>query len=256
MALSVHLCASMGQIVPKFISLLSIVLMAGSLQAQPPTPDSHDDEARGLFLAGRAAFDGGRYEEAMGHFERAYELSRRPGLLYNIGHTAQLMGTRDRAIEAFEQYLELNPEGDRRETVEARLAVLRREPDPAPDGQTDVVETPQDIPTEQAPDPVEAPSRAGPIALVAGGAALAIGGAVSLGLAASSANTVTDAPQGTPWSDVEGDHDAAVRRRGIGIALAGVGVALAAVGMVWWMKTGSSTEVAVGPTGVRVRGSF
>jgi tetratricopeptide (TPR) repeat protein len=245
----------MGQTVPKFISLLSVVLMAGSLQAQPPTPDSHDDEARGLFLAGRAAFDGGRYEEAMGHFERAYELSRRPGLLYNIGHTAQLMGTRDRAIEAFEQYLALNPEGDRRDTVEARLSVLRREPDPAPDGQTDVVEPPH-VPPEQAPDPVEAPSRAGPIALVAGGAALAIGGAVSLGLAASSANTVTNAPQDTPWSDVEGDHDAAVRRRGIGIALASVGVALAVAGSIWWSKVGSHTEVAVGPAGVHVRGSF
>ena len=248
----------MGQTVPTFISLLSVVLMAGSLQAQAPAPpDSHDDEARGLCRAGRAAFDGGRYEEAMGHFERAYELSRRPGLLYNIGHTAQLMGTRDRAIEAFEQYLVLNPEGDRRETVEARLSVLRREPDPAPDGQTDVVEPPRpDVATEQAPDPVEAPSRAGPIALVAGGAALAIGGAVSLGLAASSASTVTNAPQDTPWSDVEGDHDAAVRRRGIGIALASVGVALAVAGSIWWSKVGSHTEVAVGPAGVRVRGSF
>lgn len=85
-----------------------------------------DAEARGLFRAGRDAYNDARYEQALELFRRAYELSRRPALLYNVGQAADRLRRDDEAIEAFEAYLAALPEAENRLEVETRLAVLRR----------------------------------------------------------------------------------------------------------------------------------
>lgn len=80
-----------------------------------------------MYLEGRAAFDAGRYEDALRLFEAAYELSPRPEMLYNIGTTADRLRRNERALEAFEQYLEELPDSDLRGPVESRARVLRAE---------------------------------------------------------------------------------------------------------------------------------
>ena len=69
--------------------------------AAPALQADQDREARFLFEAGRTAYDAGRYREALGHFQHAYDLSQRPQLLYNVGQAAD------------------------RPAVEARIKVLR-----------------------------------------------------------------------------------------------------------------------------------
>lgn len=90
------------------------------------TQDYRDKAARGLFEAGSVAFEEGRYEEALGHFKQAYELSpNRHLLLYNIGSSFDRLRKDREALENFEKYLQLNPTAQNRAAVEARVKVLR-----------------------------------------------------------------------------------------------------------------------------------
>jgi tetratricopeptide (TPR) repeat protein len=84
-----------------------------------------DREARFLFEAGRTAYDAGRYKEALGHFQRAYELSQRPQLLYNVGQAADRLRQDQLALDAFERYLSALPAAANRPAVEERIKVLR-----------------------------------------------------------------------------------------------------------------------------------
>lgn len=88
---------------------------------------SRDVQARSLFLLGETAFSNGLYAEALDHFERAYELSPRPQLLYNIGASADRLRQNEKALLSFVEYLEALPQAPNRNAVEARLRVLREE---------------------------------------------------------------------------------------------------------------------------------
>ncbi|MEY4514197.1 MAG: hypothetical protein RLZZ450_6319, partial [Pseudomonadota bacterium] len=67
--------------------VLSILLWShGPAAAQAPDAEA---EARTVFEAGRNAYDRGRFDEALTHFERAYHLSGHYKLLFNIGRAAE-----------------------------------------------------------------------------------------------------------------------------------------------------------------------
>ncbi len=86
-----------------------------------------EQEARRYFMAGRQAYQEGRYETALQYFEKSYELSGRAALLWNIATAADRLRRTERAIEAFELFLASEPDSNLRPQVEARLQVLREE---------------------------------------------------------------------------------------------------------------------------------
>lgn len=86
---------------------------------------SGDDEARALFELGRTEYASGRYDDALAHFERAYALSGRPELLYNMAQCFDRLRRDEDAIDALERYLAALPEASNRPEVEARLEALR-----------------------------------------------------------------------------------------------------------------------------------
>lgn len=191
-----------------------------------------DEEARSLFTAGQTAFEAGRFERALEYFERAYELSHRPGLLYNIGVAADRLRHDERALEAFEAFLASGAvEDSQRATVEARAEALRRAID-AERRSDDAGPTPTPPPT-----PPPTPSAADPTLaialLIAGGVVLAGGGAM-LGIAASEDALVQGAPPMSDWSSFAGHHDAANALAISGGVTLGVGVVLAVIGALVW----------------------
>ena len=209
--------------------------------------DLADTEARSRFEAGRAAMAAGRTEDALADFRRAYELSHRPALLYNIGVAADRLRHDDEALEAFEAYLAAMPaeEISNRAEVESRLVVLRETIAARTRGEdTREEDTRSDAPATSAG--VSVPG----IALLVSGGVLAIGGAVLVGVGASERARVANATMGAPWSDYAGSAEIAPILEGTGGAALGVGAALAVTGAVLLAIDGPhESQVAVLPFG-------
>ena len=102
------------------------VLDGGAAASAATAPDSRDTEARALYVAGRAAVEGGRFADARRHFVRAWELTGRPFLLYEIGRACDLLRRDAEALEAFGRYLREVPDAANRDEVRGRVEVLRR----------------------------------------------------------------------------------------------------------------------------------
>ncbi len=85
-----------------------------------------ETEARRVFEAGEAAFNDARYGDALVHFNRAYDQSHRPALLFNIGLCHDRLRDDAEAIEAYERYLTLVPSASNRREVDGRLEALHR----------------------------------------------------------------------------------------------------------------------------------
>lgn len=238
------------------IRLLAILAILQSSVALAQS--DRDAEARGIYLAGQAAYDDGRYDVAYERFEEAQSLSGRPELLFNMGHAAQLDGQLENAIEAFERYMEEAPRGENREGLEERVEILRRrlaEEEAIDQVFGEETNAPQEAIAEEAePEDDDEPSHALALTLGIGGAAIAAGGGVMFGLMASQQSTVRNSEEGSSWADVEGNHSRAKTFRTLGISLAAAGVVLAGVGLSLWL--GRRTRVDVHAQGLRVSGSF
>jgi|JI10StandDraft_1071094.scaffolds.fasta_scaffold399050_2 tetratricopeptide (TPR) repeat protein len=198
---------------------------ATSTSTQDPAPESApatDPEverlARELFEQGRDAYANGQFAEARDLFQHSYDLSGRPGLLYNIAQASERMRDDQHALDVYRAYLEAVPDASERDFVEARIVFLQER-----------VRAQAETTTEEPRGLDLGPL---PVALVAGGSGLAAAGGLLLGLGIRGRNQVEDAPDG---SDYEGVRGGGQRARGLGYAgqiALGVGVAAAVTGVI------------------------
>lgn len=101
---------------------LAVTVGAASASAQRRV-DPRERQARALFEQGGAAYEEGRYEEAISAFEQAYGLSARPLLLYNIANAQERLGLLSEALENLRYYLQDAPD-DERPVIERRIRGL------------------------------------------------------------------------------------------------------------------------------------
>lgn len=94
---------------------------------ESPGGDVMMNEARRRFDAGVDLYRKGLYRAAHAEFERAYDLSALPELLYNLGNTLQAMGRLAEAADRYERYLKASPGATDRAAVEELVGQLRRE---------------------------------------------------------------------------------------------------------------------------------
>jgi tetratricopeptide (TPR) repeat protein len=88
------------------------------------SPEEADRKARALFQDGKQAFENGQYRDAWDYFRKAYLLSKRPELLYNVGQSADRLRMDREALDAFRLYLEKLPNAANRREVENRVRAL------------------------------------------------------------------------------------------------------------------------------------
>jgi tetratricopeptide (TPR) repeat protein len=232
----------------------SVVSRVELASAQAPS-EADDLEARSLYEAGARAYDSGRYDRALDYFRRAYELSGRAALLFNVGQAAEHLRLDREALEAYERYLAAGPEPAVRAQVEARVAILHGildAPDDAP-----AQAAPSETAAEAPPPSAEVPATAWVVAI--GGAIVAAGGAVLIAVSQVEGAAVRDAPDGSAWPAYAGRVDAANALLGVGIATAIVGAVAGTIGVVWIATAsgaGGEARVALGPGGVSVAGRF
>ena len=105
---------------------------AGTAEATPPTaPDAAYAEALERFGQAQAQFQRGDHAGALAEFERIYTLlegnPRQPAVLFNMGRAQEELHRYDRAISAYERYLEAAAtDAPNRADVEASLRALDR----------------------------------------------------------------------------------------------------------------------------------
>lgn len=260
------------------VALVTVMALAPLAHVSRAAAQDHDAEARALYSAGSVAFSAGRYDDALEYFQRAYGLSHRVELLYNIGLAADRARHDEIALEAFRRYLDGSGEVENRSELEGRIRVLERAvaastaapvpPPTQPEAIHPVVERapPTEVLAAQPPPPPEprmrrdvadAPvAQRGPdvgalISLVTGGVAVIAGG-IMLGVGAPELY----APRpGFIFAMEELRIQNAQILTGIGGAALGVGVIGAVVGVaILALQPGppAQTVLRASPSGIVV----
>jgi tetratricopeptide (TPR) repeat protein len=162
---------------------LMVLVLTGFVAASAAAQEDGagtDDVARRAFEAGRVAFAAGDYDVALQRFREAYEMSHRPGLLYNIAQSLDRLRRDEEALATLRQYLEEVPNTRSRSEVEARIRVLERMTEQRREEEARHAREAQERNTEQrqeeTPPPPSRPPLHPALAIVAGGLALAGGG--------------------------------------------------------------------------------
>lgn len=102
-----------------------LLLAPGTPRAQDAEP-APDEEARSLFQSGTEHFAAADYELALSEYSRAFELSGRVELTYNIYLCHERLGHLAEAVHWLRRYLAESLEVHRREVLVRRLATMRR----------------------------------------------------------------------------------------------------------------------------------
>jgi tetratricopeptide (TPR) repeat protein len=142
-----------------------------------------DQRAKAHFRVGTTLYDAGRFNEAAEEWQKAFDLSQRAELLYNVYVAYRDASSGDKAIEALRHYLELGEiEPTRRLQLEARL----RAAEEAQTGQAAPAEpTTSTEPASAAPVASESTGTRGgipkivPITLMAAGGALLVASVIT-----------------------------------------------------------------------------
>ena len=210
----------------RFVWLTAVAFLVAVPQRAGAQAESEDDErARSHFQAGASHYEAGDYEEALGEFQRAYEISARPELFYNLSLAHQQLGNLDQAVEFLSRYLNETEDIPNRTNLERRLENLRERQTastatptattpPQPTAEPDTTSTTESTATSSLPPPLEsaeaggqpvesqAPSGGGgvPVAAWIGwgiGAAGLVGGAIIGGLALADKSDIEGMPCAT-----------------------------------------------------------
>jgi tetratricopeptide (TPR) repeat protein len=266
---------SLAAAVPRAAAQTGVVDMSGM----------SDEQAKSHFKVGKTLYEAGRFAEAAVEFEKAYALSNKEPLLYNIYVAYRDASDLPHAIDALRRYLDsAKLELDERVNLQARLRAMEDanarteaaraaapEPAPAPE-----VAAPAPAPVAPAPAPAPAPAAPAapparssspvPYVLAIGGGTLILGGVVTGLVASSKINGIEDdceddtCPKGYGLDDKRSD---ARTWRTLAFVLTGAGVVTAAIGAVLLLAQGGDAEsppvaaaLDCGPSGCRVHGRF
>jgi hypothetical protein len=221
------------------------------------------DRAHTVFLSGKQYLDESNYDKAISYFNDAYSIDCSVHAILPIIATAyERKGDKGEAVRALEEYLRRAPSAPDREHIERRIKNLNDQlahetppvaptaPAAAPSGSATA---PPPVPTA-APQPSVAPpppaatasaspadeghaaSSAGPWVLTAVGGAVAIGGAVMLGVGASNISSATKACNGGRTDcppDVASKGNSGRTLETVGVAVLVPGAVALGAGVIW-----------------------
>jgi tetratricopeptide (TPR) repeat protein len=135
---------------------LLLALAAGPAPAQEPAPASaeemSDEErfalAKTLFEKGKLAYDLGKFEAAVEHFEKAHALRPAPLLLFNLGQSHRHLGHWAEAAHLYEGFLRIADEDmPQRELAEQMLTEMRAKEAEAVAAEPEAAEVAEDAET-------------------------------------------------------------------------------------------------------------
>ena len=106
-------------------SLLVLLCGVGAGVARADDAAASAAEARRLYDEGQKLYNLGEFPRAIEQFKKAYELSARPGLLFNIAQAHRLNGNFKQALFFYESFLRGQPDAKNRAEVDRRIIEMR-----------------------------------------------------------------------------------------------------------------------------------
>jgi hypothetical protein len=166
---------------------VAVIAPASSARAQAPAAA---ETGKSRFDRGVKLYNLGHFQEAIGEFEKAYDLDPAPILLFNIAQSHRQLGNKERALFFYRRYLEQAPSAGNHADVEQRMKDLSQS-----------LEQEKEL-KQKPPTEVEG-SAAAPAAASAASAAPAAPGAPA---AAANASPATEAVQAAAAPAVAESH--------------------------------------------------
>jgi tetratricopeptide (TPR) repeat protein len=128
------------------IALVALVMLSMPARAA-------GDDAPRLYGEGKKAYDAGRFDEAYDKFKRAYLLSEKPELLFNMALALEGTKRPHDSADALRAYLRVRPDDPDRGGIEGRIAALEEK-----QRILDAERGPKIVPPAQEAPKLEAPS--------------------------------------------------------------------------------------------------
>lgn len=106
-----------------YLLIMAVCLCATSI--------AHADERKELakkeVAAGIAAQQAGKFDEAIAHYNKAYQAVPHPEILFDLGQAYRLKGEPEAAIDAYERYLSVEPSGRAAPEANRLVAELKKQ---------------------------------------------------------------------------------------------------------------------------------
>ena len=106
-----------------------LLALCAALATAPVHAQSKQDlaQAKTHFKRGKAYHDLGQYAQAAEEYGKAYELSKAPLLLFNMGQVTRLDGKTREAVDYYRRYLAVEPEGKAADEARKHIVALTAE---------------------------------------------------------------------------------------------------------------------------------
>lgn len=213
-----------------------------------------EDAAKGLFQAGKTAYNEADYPRAIQYWRDAFERDCTAVLLLqNLANAYEKSGNIDAAILSLETYLKRKPDDAEAPTIQKRIENMRRlKKDTAPPPATTTASAappPTTAPTTPPPPPETKGPGIWPWVVVGGGAVFTIVGAVQYFGGQSKITDAEDACAGRsacPASVAE-DGNSGRSQKQLGGILTGVGVVTMGAGVAWYFLAQPKQSTALVP---------
>lgn len=105
--------------------MLVLLCGAGAGVARADDAAAKAAEARRLYDEGQKLYNLGEFTRAIEQFKQAYELSARPGLLFNIAQAHRLNGSCRKALDQYLKFLRLAPGSRHEDEVNTRIKEMQ-----------------------------------------------------------------------------------------------------------------------------------
>jgi len=203
-----------------------------------------DEEARQHFQIGKSLYDAGRFPEAATEFERAYQKSGRPQLLYNLYVANRDASNWGPAVAALRDYLEKVPDAPDRINLRARLKSMEDAAARDAEQASKAAEDERQRQTDAAPATrTEKVRSIVPLVLMGTGGALVIGSGITGFLTKGKTDDLDAACDGNACPAAQNDNiDSAKTLALTTDVLLGVGIVTAGVGAVLFFTGALDTE--------------
>jgi tetratricopeptide (TPR) repeat protein len=107
-------------------TLLAVCLLLFAFVRAAHADDPAEKASKRHYERGQKLYNLQKFEEALEQYQKAFDAKPLPGFLFNIAQCQRNLGDYEAAIFSYKKFLQLDPESEKREKVEALIEELEQ----------------------------------------------------------------------------------------------------------------------------------